>query len=134
MKNLTLTALLIACIALGACSKDSEVEAFITEFDATTNEMVAKINENPSSAGIEAAHKAFEARKPSLKAKFDSFKNAREMQVSKEVQKKMMDSADKNGKALAAAITNNQAKFVGDQDALKKFQAMMEDYAETFKM
>ncbi len=134
MKNLTLTALLVACIALGACSKDSEVEAFITEFDATTNEMVAKINENPSSAGIDAAHKAFETRKPSLKAKFESFKNAREMQVSKEIQKKMMDSAEKNGKALAAAITNNQAKFVGDKDAMEKFQAMMKDYAETFKM
>ncbi len=134
MKNLTLTALLVACIALSACSKDAEVEAFITEFDATTNEMVAKINENPSSAGIDAAQKAFEARKPSLKAKFESFKNAREMQVSKEVQKKMMDSADKNGKALAAAITNNQAKFVGDKDALTKFQALMKDYAETFQM
>jgi len=45
-----------------------------------------------------------------------------------------MDSAEKNGKALAAAITNNQAKFVGDKDAMEKFQAMMKDYAETFKM
>lgn len=134
MKNLTLMALLVCCIALGACNKDAEVEAFITEFDTTTSEMVAKINDNPSSAGIDEAQKVFESKKSSLKAKFDTFKNAREAQVSEAVQKKLMESADKNGKALGSAVLNNRAKFVGDKDAMKKFQSLMEDYAQTFKL
>lgn len=134
MKKIPLTALLFCCIALGACNKDSDVEAFIAEFDATTSEMVAKINDTPTSAGIDEAQKVFEAKKPVLKAKLDSFKGAKEMQVSEAMQKKLKNCAEKNGNALGAAIMNNRAKFVGDKDAMEKFQNMMKDYASTFQI
>jgi hypothetical protein len=134
MKKLILFTLLACCVAFAGCSKDAEVEAFITEFDATTNEMVEKINANPSSEGIDAAQKVFEDKKPSLKAKFDSFKNARQAQVSEEVQKKLTESAMNNGKALGDAVMKNSAKFAGDAEAMEKFQKLMKDYAETFKM
>lgn len=134
MKKLTLLLILVCCFALAGCSKDAEVEAFIVEFDKTTNEMVEKINSNPTSAGIDEAQKVFEAKKPVLKEKFDSFKNARKAQVSEAMQKKFMESAEKNGKALGEAIMKNQSKFVGDKNALDKFQALMKDYAATFQM
>lgn len=134
MRNVPLIALLIVCIALGACNKDSDVQAFITEIDATTSEMVAKINNTPTSAGIDEAQKVFESKKPLLKAKFDTFKDAKKMQVSEAMQKKLIDCAEKNGKALAAAIMNNRAKLVGDKEAMEKFQNMMKDYASTFQM
>lgn len=134
MKNLPLIALLMFCIALGACNKDADVEAFITEFDATTNEMVAKINNTPTSAGIDEAQKVFEAKKPALKAKLDIFKGAKEMQVSEAMQKKLKNCAEKNGNALGAAVMNNRAKFVGDKAAMEKFQNMMKDYAAIFQM
>ncbi len=70
--------------------------------------MVEKINTNPTSAGIDEAQKVFETKKSALKAKFDSFKNARKMQVSEAMQKKLVDSAEKNGKSLGSAIMNNR--------------------------
>ena len=134
MRKLILFTLLACCVAFAGCSKDADVEAFITEFDATTNEMVEKINANPSAEGIEAAQKVFDEKKPSLKSKFDSFKNARQAQVSEEVQKKLTESAMNNGKALSEVIMKNSSKFAGDPAAMEKFQKLMKDYAETFKM
>ena len=66
MKRITL--LVIAAFALGltACSKDAEVNAFLTELDAVTQEISTKINASPDADGINAAQKAFDAKKASL--------------------------------------------------------------------
>ena len=43
------------CLSLTGCSKDAEINAFITEFDAPTKEIVSKFDANPSAAGIDDA-------------------------------------------------------------------------------
>ncbi len=134
MRKVTLFLLVVFCLGLVGCSKDSEVQAFITELDATTKEMVSKIDANPSSAGIDEAQKSFEAKKASLKTKFDAFKDARGVQVSADMQKKLVDSATANGKSLSDVMTKNMSKISQDKDAMPKFQQLMKDYAETFKM
>jgi hypothetical protein len=134
MKKVTLLLLVVFCFSLVGCSKDSQVQAFIDEFDATTKEMVSKIDANPSSAGIDEAQKAFDAKKDSLKAKFDAFKDARGVQVSSEMQKKLVDSSTNNGKALSDVMTKNMSKIAADKEAMPKFQKLMKDYVDTFKM
>ena len=134
MRKVTLFLLVVFCLGLVGCSKDAEVQAFITELDTTTNEMVSKIDANPNSAGIDEAQKAFEAKKDSLKTKFDAFKDARGVQVSADMQKKLVDSATANGKSLSDVMTKNMSKISQDKDAMPKFQKLMKDYADTFKM
>ena len=134
MRKVTLFLLVVFCLGLVGCSKDAEVQAFITELDTTTNEMVSKIDANPNSAGIDQAQKAFEAKKDSLKTKFDAFKDARGVQVSADMQKKLVDSATANGKSLSDVMTKNMSKISQDKDAMPKFQKLMKDYADTFKM
>src|SRR5947208_12043364 len=96
MKRITL--LLIAAFALGltACSKDAEVSAFLTELDAATQEISTKIDASPDIDGINAAQKAFDARKASLKGKWDTVKDAMGFQVSADTKKKLEDTVKKD--------------------------------------
>lgn len=129
-KNLLIVFVLLAFVA--ACSKDAEINAFITEFDAATNEMIAKIDADPSSAGIAEAQKAFDGKKASLKAKWDGIKDAVGFQVSADTKKKLEESVANNMKALMAVSTKNMMKLALDKDAAAKFQALLKDYQSTF--
>lgn len=133
-KKLSLFLVAVFCLSMAACSKDAEVAAFITEFDAATKEIVDKIDANPSAAGVDEAAKAFEARKPGLKAKFDAFKNAREAQITAETKKNLNDSMTKNMSALTGIMGKHMMKFATDKVAMEKFKKLMEDYGNTFKM
>jgi Tfp pilus assembly protein PilP len=130
MKKITLFLTLAFCLALVGCSKDAEVNAFLTEYEAVSNEMVKKINEGD----VDGAKAAFDAKKESLRTKFVAFKDARGFQVSQDTQKKMTDSITKNATALQTAITTNAMKLAGDPAKAAKLQALLKDYLEVFKM
>ncbi len=132
MKNLSLFIVLAFCLGLTGCSKDAEVNAFITEFDSVTKEIVSKIDANPNSAGVDDAQKAFDAKKADLKSKWDSIKTAKGIQVSADTKKKLEDSATANMKALMDVSTKNAMKLAADKDAATKFQKLMTDYSSTF--
>lgn len=130
---LLITILTLSCFAAG-CSKDAEVNAFIKEFDATTKEMVEKINADPSSGGVDAAQKAFDARKPQLTAKWNEIKGAVGFQVSKDTRKKLEESVANNMKALTEASIRHMVKMAADKEASAKFRQLLRDYSETFTM
>lgn len=134
MKKVTLYLLLaVFCLGLIGCSnKDADVEAFITENDAVMKDITSKIDANPTAAGIDDAQKSFDAKKASLKSKWDAVKDARGAQVSTEMQKKLEDSMKKNGEALTQTSTKNMMKLAQDRDAAMKFQKLMQDYSATF--
>lgn len=132
MKKLSLFILFAFCLGLTGCSKDAEVNAFITEFDSVTKEIVSKIDANPSSAGVDDAQKAFDAKKADLKTKWDAIKTARGIQVSADTKKKLEDSVAANMKALTDVSTKNMTKLATDKDAATKFQKLITDYSSTF--
>ena len=107
MKIVTLILMAVFCLSFTGCSKDGEINAFITEFDSATKEMIAKIDSDPSSAGIDAAQKAFDGKKASLKTKWDGIKGAMGFQVSADTKKKLEDSVSNNMKALMETSTKN---------------------------
>ncbi|HEX9959741.1 MAG TPA: hypothetical protein VGB00_02330 [Pyrinomonadaceae bacterium] len=133
MKKVTLFLLLaIFCMGLAGCSKDSEVEAFISENDAVMKDITTKIDANPTAAGVDDAQKSFDAKKVSLKTKWDAIKDARGAQVSTETQKKLNDSVANNMKSLTDVSTKNMMKLAQDKDGAMKFQKLMQDYASIF--
>jgi hypothetical protein len=134
MKKVTLFLVAMLCLGLAGCSKDAEINAFITEFDAATKEIVSKIDANPTAAGIDDAQKAFDGKKASLKAKWDGIKDAVGFQVGAETKKKLEDSVTNNMKALMDVSTKNMMKLAMDKDASSKFQKLMTDYQATFAM
>jgi hypothetical protein len=134
MKKITVFLMAVFCLGMIGCSKDAEVEAFIKDFDAVSKEMAAKIDGNPTVAGIDDAQKAFDAKKGALKEKFATFKTAREAQVSKETLKKLTDSITNNGKAISEAFGKHAMDYADEPEAGPKFQKLMKDYVDTFQM
>lgn len=134
MKTFALGLVALFCLTFTGCSKDAEINSFLTEWDAVTNEIVQKIDTNPSSAGVDDAQKAWDEKKTDLKAKWDKVKDARGFQVSKDVQKKLEESAKKNVTALTAVMSKNVVKLATDKGAADKFKKLMEDYGNTFRM
>jgi hypothetical protein len=119
-------------IAASDGEKDAEVEAFIEEFDSVSKEMSTAIADDSTAAGIDAAQKAFDAKKDSLKEKFASFKNARVPEVSDKILKKLTNSITTNGKAIVDAFSKNAADY--SPEDIPKFQKLMKDYTDTFQM
>ncbi len=132
MKKVGLLLIAILCLGLAGCSKDAEINAFITEFDAATKEIVAKIDADPSASGIDAAQKAFDGKKASLKAKWDGIKDAVGFQVSADTKKKLEESVSNNMKALMDVSMKNAMKMATDKDAAAKFKTLLTDYQSTF--
>ncbi len=134
MKKTIVIALALCSLLMTSCSKDAEVNAFITEFESTTKEITSKIDSNPTAAGVADAQKAFDAKKASLKAKWDAIKDAVGFQVSADTKKKLEDSVTKSMKELTDVSTKNAMKLAQDGDAIAKFQALMKDYQTVFEM
>ena len=133
MKKVSLVLFFALCLVFAGCSKDAEAEAFIAENDAVMKDMTAKIDANPSAAGVDDAQKSFDAKKDSLKSKWDAIKDARGAQVSSETQKKLNDSMTGNMKTLTDVSMKNAMKLAMDKEAATKFQKLMNDYGNTFK-
>ena len=133
-KTFALGIFALFCLSSFGCSKDAEINSFLIEWDAVTNEIVQKIDTNPSSAGVDEAQKTWDEKKTDLKAKWDKVKEARGFQVSKDVQKRMEESAKKNVTALTAVMSKNVVKLATDKGAADKFKKLMEDYGNSFRM
>lgn len=134
MKKITFLFLAVLCLGLSACNKDAEIDSFLVEFESTTDEVVKKIDDNPTAAGVDDAQKAFSAKKPALQEKFDAIKNARGFQVSEAKQKEMVDRVTKSAMKFSEVQQKHMMKLAMDKDASTKFQGLLKDYSETFKM
>ena len=132
MKRVTLFLILVFCIGLTGCSKDAEVNAFISEFDSTTKELISKIDSNPTASGIDNAQKAFDGKKAALKAKWDAIKDAVGFQVGADTKKKLEDTIKKNMDDLVAVASKHAETIGSDETAGQKFTKLMDDFAGMF--
>lgn len=129
MRKLILFIVLASCALAIGCSKDAEVQSFLTKFEGVTQEMTKKID----AGDIDGAQKVFDENKEALKTGFDSFKNAREIQVSPETKKNLEKSVMDNVKALSSAATK-AAMSSGDKAKAEAIQALLKDYIGLFQM
>jgi hypothetical protein len=115
-------------------SMDAKVEAFIKEFEAVSKTMVEAIANESTTAGIDKAQKAFDAKKTSLRDLFNKFKNATGKEVTEATQKKLVDSITKNGRLLTDTFSRHAEDYADEPEAATKFQKLMKDYIDIFAM
>lgn len=130
MKKLTVFLLAIFALSLVGCSKDAQINSFLTELETVTNDMSAKIE----AGDVDGAKVAFDAKKDSLKKNWDDVKTARGFQVSEETTKKMEVSMTKNASTLSSATMKGVMKMGGDKAKADKLSALMKEYGEIFQM
>lgn len=132
MKKVSLFLIAVFALGLTGCSKDAEINAFIAEFEGVTKEIVSKIDASPNEAGVDAAQKAFDAKKASLKDKWNAIKDAVGFQVSADVKKKLEDSVKANTQSLVDMSVKHGMALATDDGAMPKFEKLMKDYQSTF--
>ena len=128
MKKFALVLLVSCCLYLIGCSKDAEINSFIAEFDATTGEIVQKIDASPNAAGVDEAQKTFNAKKTALKAKWDAIKTVSSSQMSSNAQAKLKKSSEDNMQTLMELSSKKSL----DKDAGAKMDALIKDLQSTF--
>ena len=128
MKKITLLVLLaMMCFGLAGCSKDAEINAFMSEFGTVTKDVSAKLD----AGDVDGAQKVFDEKKASLKSKWDGIKTARGMQVSKETQTKMTEETQKNMKTLTdSSMKAMQAK----PSEASKVQNLVKEFTGIFQL
>ena len=130
MKKLLIFTVILSCAALLGCSKDAEINSFITEFEAATQEITTKLD----AGDIEAARKTFDDKKESLKTSWDSIKGARGFQVSKETQTSLTESVTKNVTALGVAAGKAKIRSMSDKDKTEEIDKLLNEYRDIFQM
>jgi hypothetical protein len=121
-KLICLFALPLAVATVGGCSKNAEVEDFVKENDSFAKEIEEKADKD----GPAGAKKAFEARKDTIKKKFDAIKDARGFQVSEENMKKLTESVTKS----TTSICGLQLKAIMDEEKSKGYKELCDEYAK----
>ena len=134
MKKIALFLIVVFCLSLVGCSKDAEVNAFIAENHSLIEDIVKKVDANPTETGVDEAQKAFDAKKADLKAKWDAIKEARGFQVSADSTKKLNDSMTADMKMLTDVQAKNSQKLATSGDAMNKFVKLVQAYADVIKM
>lgn len=132
-KKLAVALVALLCLSFAGCSKDADVNSFITEFDSITNEIVKKVDSNPSSAGVDDAQKYFDSKKPDLQKKWDAIKTASQARVSKDVLEKLNQSVVKNTSSIGGLATKHMQSITKDPQMATKLSKLAQDYAAVFK-
>lgn len=134
MKKIALFLMVVFCLGLTGCNKDAEVNAFVAENKAVIKDIVAKIDADPSEKGVAEAQKAFDAKKDSLKAKWDAIKDARGAQVSADVQKKLNEEVPADMKMLTDVQQKHMQKLASSGNAMNNYVKLVQDYQSIIKM
>lgn len=130
MKMLLLSLLIVmSFMMLTACNRDADVQALADEVDSITNEIVAKIDASPDAAGVDAAQKVIDARKPALQEKIKALKVG---SVSDEMKKKFEESLKKSGEKLVTMAEKHGAELAMSDGAMDRFKKLMSDYGSMF--
>ncbi|HVJ20807.1 MAG TPA: hypothetical protein VM686_35600 [Polyangiaceae bacterium] len=118
---------LVLVAALGAsafgCSKDGEVLDFVKENDS----LVAEIKK---SSDPDAARKAFDSKKDTLKSKLEPLKNARGFQVKEE----SMTALTKSLQDGVTTVCSLQISVMGDETKSTKYKTLCDDYTSVMSM
>jgi hypothetical protein len=134
MKKIASLLLVVFCLSLVGCSKDADVEAFMTENNSVIKEIVSKIEANPSEAGVDEAQKVLDARKAGLTDKWTAIKSARGVQVSEAVTKKLEESMKNDMKLLTDVTQKHGMKLAQSGKAMDKFMSLLKSYQAIITM
>lgn len=134
MKTTILGILILTVLAFAGCgvNKDAEVTAFIADLDKVSNEIVAKVQQNPSAVGVDQAQVVLDKQKADLKARYDKLKGLRGYELSDAVMKKFTDSVSKNIEWVGNLQIQYAEKTVGDEAFGKKMNKLYTDFNSIF--
>lgn len=128
LQKILIAVFLAATLVFTACSRDNDFNAFMSDFDKLTDDIVKKVNDNPTSAGIDEAQKILDSKKVEMKKKIDDLKTARGFQVSGDTIKKFEKNMLDNGNKIVGLMTKNMGAAVKDPQFMDKMKRLTNEY------
>jgi hypothetical protein len=123
---LTLGIVLLLCLSFAGCgNKDAEVSSFTSDFEKVTDEIVAKIEANPTAQGVDEAQAILDGRKADLKSKWAAIKDVRGAQLSSDGRKNLEDSMKRTAEKMNSATAK-----INDPEAATKYQKLVKDWSD----
>ena len=134
-KRLITLSLLLVCLLVSGCKKDTQINAVIAELDTFTTDLVKKVESAPNpSAGVDDAQKFLDSKKTDLAAKIASLKDVRGYQVSEDTKKKMTASIVDDVKRVGGLQIKYIATSMRDAAFKAKLEKLTRDYQSLFKL
>lgn len=135
MKYAILFLLITLCLTFAGCSKSADVDALMKESDAVRDELIQKIQANPTLAGIDDAQKVMDAKKAAIRQRADALKNAYGFQVNSEQRSKMSANIVSNNQKIVGAIKVGAVKGdMNPQDMVDKTSKLTGEYGKAFSI
>jgi Tfp pilus assembly protein PilP len=135
LKRITTLSLLLACLLVSGCKKDTQINSVIAELDTFTTELVKKVESAPNpSAGVDDAQKFLDSKKADLAAKIASLKDVRGFQVSEDTKKKMTASVVDDVKRVSGLQIKYIAVSMRDAAFKAKLEKLTRDYQGLYKL
>ena len=129
MRKIAFGLVILGCLTFIACGNaDADINAFTTDFDKLTNDIVAKIKAMPTAAGIDEAQKMLDGKRADMKTKFDGLKQLGGFQVSKDSTKKLTDSLKKDLTTINSLKIDYMDKTMSDKDFSEKLNKLVVDF------
>lgn len=134
MKRIVVTVLTLFALLLSGCSRDTDVEAFISKLDTHTTEIVSRVEgAKDRKAGVESAQRYFDENKGELQTSYSTIKGLRGYQVKQETVQKLSDSVISNGSKVAGLKIKLMSETMSDTELDKKLEKLTADYAAVFE-
>jgi protein involved in sex pheromone biosynthesis len=126
MKKTMAFGIMLICLTFAGCgmNKDGEFKTFTTDFENLTNEIVAKVEADPTESGVDAGQAVMDGKKADLKTKRAAIKDACGIQVSQEVQKNFEDSMKRSSEKITGVMTKLSP------EAIIKYQTLVKDWGD----
>ena len=126
MKKLILILVLLSSVFLTGCNKDTQINAFMKEFERTTTEISEKFDEGD----IDGAKKILDNEKSDLRAKWLGISNIWSYQASEAIKKRMNEEPINNMKKVVKSSNKAINKYPTETP---KIQAIVNDLTNLIK-
>jgi hypothetical protein len=117
----------VAAFAGCGVKKDADVKSFIADIDQMALDISRAVDEKPAT-GVDRAQQLLDARKPELKAKFETLKDLRGYQISEDTTKEFADAVARN----VEKVGNLQIKYAEESSENAKLGQKLTKLADDF--
>lgn len=129
MKSTLFILIVTLAAAFSGCGvkKDADVKSFIADIDQMAIDISRAVEEKPQT-GVDRAQQLLDARKPELKAKFESLKDLRGYQLSEGTTKEFADAVARN----VEKVGELQIKYAEESSENAKFAQKLTKLSNDF--
>jgi PBP1b-binding outer membrane lipoprotein LpoB len=120
-------------LLLVGCSRDDEVNQFVTNMNQFTSDLVKKVESSADKkTGVESAQQFLDQKGPALKTEFEALQDVRGFQVKDETMSNITTAVTDNVTKVGTLKIDYMALSLKDKDFDQKIEKLTNSYTDLF--